>query len=139
MMVLHPELPEAQTRETIERAKRLVEGMGGEVHEMDEWGMRDLAYSIRKVNRGYYVVHDRCSVKHPTSGANGDRAARWREGRDGRSRPARRGPCQCRSGRPCRFGRQRNRGGGKAFRRNPFAGKRGERIVHIGNRGSSRR
>jgi len=56
MMVLHPELPEAQTRETIERAKRLVEGMGGEVHEMDEWGMRDLAYSIRKVNRGYYVV-----------------------------------------------------------------------------------
>jgi small subunit ribosomal protein S6 len=58
MMVLHPELPEAQTRETIERAKRLLEGMGAEIHEMGEWGMRDLAYSIRKVKRGYYVVAD---------------------------------------------------------------------------------
>jgi small subunit ribosomal protein S6 len=58
MMVLHPELPEAQTRETIERAKRLLEGMGAEIHEINEWGMRDLAYSIRKVKRGYYVVAD---------------------------------------------------------------------------------
>jgi small subunit ribosomal protein S6 len=58
MMVLHPELPEAQTRETIERAKRLLAGMGAEIHEMSEWGMRDLAYSIRKVKRGYYVVAD---------------------------------------------------------------------------------
>ena len=56
MMVLHPELPEAQIRETIDRARRLVEGMGAEVHQIDEWGMRDLAYPIRKLNRGYYVV-----------------------------------------------------------------------------------
>jgi small subunit ribosomal protein S6 len=56
MLVLHPDLPEAQTRETIERARRLLEGMGAEVHGIDEWGMRDLAYAIRKVHRGYYVV-----------------------------------------------------------------------------------
>ena len=56
MLVLHPDLPEAQTRETIERAKRLLEGMGAEVHGIDEWGMRDLAFAIRKVHRGYYVV-----------------------------------------------------------------------------------
>jgi small subunit ribosomal protein S6 len=56
MMVLHPELPEAQIRETINRARRLIEGMGAEVHQIDEWGMRALAYPIRKLNRGYYVV-----------------------------------------------------------------------------------
>jgi len=56
LMVLHPEIPEAQTRETIDRAKRLIEGMGGSVNQMQEWGMRELAYSIKKFTRGYYVI-----------------------------------------------------------------------------------
>jgi small subunit ribosomal protein S6 len=56
LMVLHPELPEAQIRETIDRAKRLVEENGGRIHEMQEWGMRELAYPIRKLHRGYYVL-----------------------------------------------------------------------------------
>jgi small subunit ribosomal protein S6 len=56
LMVLHPELPEAQIRETIDRAKRLVEESGGKVHEVQEWGMRELAYPIRKLHRGYYVL-----------------------------------------------------------------------------------
>jgi small subunit ribosomal protein S6 len=55
-MVLHPEMPEAQIRETIDRAKRLVEESGGKVHEMQEWGIRELAYPIRKLHRGYYVL-----------------------------------------------------------------------------------
>ena len=52
LIVLHPELPEAQVRETIDRARRLIEQAGGHVHAMQEWGMRDLAYPIRKLNRG---------------------------------------------------------------------------------------
>ena len=56
LMVLHPELPEAQTRETIDRARRLITEMGGEVQQMQEWGIRELAYPIRKVGRGYYVL-----------------------------------------------------------------------------------
>jgi small subunit ribosomal protein S6 len=56
LIVLHPDLPEAQIRETIDRIKRLIEGNGGEWHEGNEWGMRDLAYDIRKLSRGYYVV-----------------------------------------------------------------------------------
>lgn len=56
LMVLHPELPEAQIRETIDRAKRLVEEAGGKMHEVQEWGMRELAYPIRKLHRGYYVL-----------------------------------------------------------------------------------
>jgi small subunit ribosomal protein S6 len=55
-MVLHPEMPEAQIRETIDRAKRLIEESSGKVHEMQEWGIRELAYPIRKLHRGYYVL-----------------------------------------------------------------------------------
>lgn len=58
VVVLHPELPEAQTRETIDRAKRLIEGAEGEVQQVQEWGMRDLAYPIRKLSRGYYVLFE---------------------------------------------------------------------------------
>ncbi len=56
LMVLHPELPEAQTRETIDRARRLIEAGGGQVEQMQEWGMRELAYPISKLTRGYYVL-----------------------------------------------------------------------------------
>jgi small subunit ribosomal protein S6 len=56
LMVLHPEMPEAQVRETIDRAKRLIEDSGGKVHEIQEWGIRELAYPIRKLHRGYYVL-----------------------------------------------------------------------------------
>jgi small subunit ribosomal protein S6 len=56
LMVLHPEMPEAQIRETIDRAKRLIEESSGKVHEMQEWGIRELAYPIRKLHRGYYVL-----------------------------------------------------------------------------------
>ena len=56
LMVLHPELPEAQTRETVDRARRLIEEKGGQVQQMQEWGMRELAYPIRKLSRGYYVL-----------------------------------------------------------------------------------
>ena len=56
LMVLHPDLPEAQVRETIDRARRLIEEAGGQAHAMQEWGMRELAYPIRKLARGYYVL-----------------------------------------------------------------------------------
>lgn len=56
LFVVHPELAEAQIKETIERAKRLIENMGGQVGRVHEWGSRELAYPIQKQNRGYYVV-----------------------------------------------------------------------------------
>jgi small subunit ribosomal protein S6 len=56
LMVLDPELPEAQIRETIDRAKRLIEELGGQADQVQEWGVRELAYEIRKLTRGYYVL-----------------------------------------------------------------------------------
>lgn len=56
LFILHPDLPEAQVRETIDRVRRLIEGMDGQIAELQDWGMRDLAYPIRKQPRGTYVL-----------------------------------------------------------------------------------
>jgi len=56
LFILHPDLPEAQVRETIDRARKLIEGMDGQVAELQDWGMRELAYPIRKQPRGTYVL-----------------------------------------------------------------------------------
>jgi small subunit ribosomal protein S6 len=56
LVLLHPDSSEMQIREAIERAKKLIEGMRGQVRQVQEWGMRDLAYQIQKQKRGYYVI-----------------------------------------------------------------------------------
>jgi small subunit ribosomal protein S6 len=56
LFIVHPELPEAQVREAIDRMRRLIEGMEGQVVELQDWGMRDLAYPVRKQPRGIYVL-----------------------------------------------------------------------------------
>lgn len=55
LFVLHPDLPEAQRKETIGRMQRLVESMNGQDFAVEEWGLRDLAYLIQKQSRGLYV------------------------------------------------------------------------------------
>ena len=56
LFVLKADLPEAHVRETIERARRVVESFEGTVRETHEWGVRDLAYPIHKQSRGYYIL-----------------------------------------------------------------------------------
>ena len=56
LFILHPEIPEAQVRETLDRVRRLIEGMEGQVTEIQDWGIRDLAYPINKQRRGTYVL-----------------------------------------------------------------------------------
>ncbi len=56
LFIIHPELPEAQVRETVDRVRRVIEGMGGQISELQDWGMRDLAYPIQKQPRGIYVL-----------------------------------------------------------------------------------
>ena len=55
LCALHPELPETRIKELIAWMQRIIEGMKGQVRQVDEWGVRDLNYRIRKQRRGYYV------------------------------------------------------------------------------------
>jgi small subunit ribosomal protein S6 len=55
LCALHPELPETRIEEMVAWMQRIVEGMKGEIRQVDKWGMRDLSYRIRKQRRGYYL------------------------------------------------------------------------------------
>lgn len=54
--IINSVLNEKQTQDAIRRVSNLVDDIGGEVVETDEWGSRRLAYSINKRRNGYYVT-----------------------------------------------------------------------------------
>jgi small subunit ribosomal protein S6 len=56
MVVAHPDAGEAGVKELLERAKQIIAGNGGEVTQVVEWGLKDLAYDIEKQRRGYYSI-----------------------------------------------------------------------------------
>lgn len=55
LFVVHPDHG-GRLKEYIEGYKKLIEGLGGTIHHVDEWGLRDLAYSIDKQTKGYYSL-----------------------------------------------------------------------------------
>ena len=55
LLLLSPELS-AKDRDTLlETLTGIIEREGGAMVTVDQWGMRDLAYPVRKVMRGFYV------------------------------------------------------------------------------------
>src|SRR2546422_11740908 len=55
LVLLHPDLGEPAAKELAERVKKLIEDQGGTVGQMQEWGLRELAYVLAKQRRGVYV------------------------------------------------------------------------------------
>lgn len=55
LCILHPELPDARVKEMSAWMQKILEGGNGTAVRVDEWGMRDLTYAIRKQRRGHYV------------------------------------------------------------------------------------
>ncbi len=55
LFIVHPERG-GRLKEFIDRFKGIIEGLGGTVSLVDEWGLRDLAYRIHKQTKGYYVL-----------------------------------------------------------------------------------
>lgn len=61
LFIVHPEKG-PRVKEFIERFKKVIEGQEGVVSQVEEWGLRDLAYRIQKQGKGYYVLlHYRAS------------------------------------------------------------------------------
>jgi small subunit ribosomal protein S6 len=56
LTVFHPDLGETGSKELAARVRAILEGGKAEITKVDEWGMRELAYSIRKQRRGIYVL-----------------------------------------------------------------------------------
>ncbi len=53
--ILHPELSEARVKGVIEGMQKTLEQSQASLLQVEEWGMRNLAYDIQKQRRGYYV------------------------------------------------------------------------------------
>ena len=55
LLLLSPELSVEQRETILSTVDGVVVREGGKMLAVDQWGMRDLAYPVRKQMRGYYV------------------------------------------------------------------------------------
>lgn len=56
MYIVNPELGSEATSELAQLYRKLAEELGGDVHDVDDWGMRRLAYEIDDHGEGHYVI-----------------------------------------------------------------------------------
>ncbi len=56
LTVLNPDLGEAGSKEMVAKIRGILESGRAEITKVDEWGMRELAYPIRKQHRGIYAL-----------------------------------------------------------------------------------
>ena len=40
----------------IDRYRAVIEGDGGQIHRLEDWGRRQMAYSINKIHKAHYVL-----------------------------------------------------------------------------------
>ncbi len=55
VFLVHPDQSE-QVPAMIERYKAIIDGDGGQVHRLEDWGRRQLAFPINKVHKAHYVL-----------------------------------------------------------------------------------
>lgn len=55
VFLVHPD-QSAQVPAMIDRYQSIIKQDGGSVHRLEDWGRRQLAYSINKVHKAHYVL-----------------------------------------------------------------------------------
>ncbi|MCL5668604.1 MAG: 30S ribosomal protein S6 [Gammaproteobacteria bacterium] len=55
VFLVHPDQSE-QVPAMIERYRAMIEGKGGRIHRLEDWGRRQLAYPIHKIHKAHYVL-----------------------------------------------------------------------------------
>ncbi len=55
VFLVHPDQSE-QVPAMLERYRTIIESDGGEIHRLEDWGRRQLAYSIAKAHKAHYVL-----------------------------------------------------------------------------------
>jgi small subunit ribosomal protein S6 len=73
-VIVRGDLPESEATKALNQYENLMVGDGGEVLKKEDWGIKRLAYPIKKTFRGYYVNYD--FVGHPASVAEMERLMR---------------------------------------------------------------
>jgi len=55
VFLVHPDQSE-QVPGMIDRYRSSIEGKGGKIHRLEDWGRRQLAYPINKIHKAHYVL-----------------------------------------------------------------------------------
>lgn len=55
VFMVHPDQSE-QVPAMIERYRSMIEADGGQMHRLEDWGRRQLAYPIQKLHKAHYVL-----------------------------------------------------------------------------------
>lgn len=55
VILVHPDQSE-QVPAMLERYRLMVEGKGGQIHRLEDWGRRQLSYPINKVHKAHYAL-----------------------------------------------------------------------------------
>ncbi|HMM76811.1 MAG TPA: 30S ribosomal protein S6 [Gammaproteobacteria bacterium] len=55
VFLVHPDQSE-QVNAMIDRYRTMIESNGGQIHRLEDWGRRQLAYPIVKVHKAHYVM-----------------------------------------------------------------------------------
>lgn len=72
VVVVSPEVGDDGFPATVERITRFIEGQGGVIKNVDQWGRRRLAYPIDKKIEGYYAVTHFSSEPHAVRALEGN-------------------------------------------------------------------
>ena len=55
VFLVHPDQSE-QVGAMVDRYRSMIESSGGQIHRLEDWGRRQLAYPINKVHKAHYVL-----------------------------------------------------------------------------------
>lgn len=55
VFLVHPDQSE-QVPGMVERYTKAIKDDGGQIHRMEDWGRRQLAYSINKIHKAHYIL-----------------------------------------------------------------------------------
>jgi len=56
LFIVSPEAPEEEIDALVEQLRGVVTSGGGSLDKVEKWGLRKLAYRVRKHDEGYYVL-----------------------------------------------------------------------------------
>jgi len=66
-LVVDPDLASEKQKRQLEKIKKIITSLKGEVKRTNEWGKKELAYPIKKKNLGHYFLWE---IKLPEKSLN---------------------------------------------------------------------
>jgi small subunit ribosomal protein S6 len=67
ILIINPTLMEESYREVIDKVQSLIQRQKGVIVKVEEWGQQRLAYPVKKLEKGFYVLFSYCGGSGATS------------------------------------------------------------------------